>query len=70
MNYFKQLFASESVKGLLKELKVSMRSAKKESLPKNPTLGSLDFKLAMIRKQVLKAEVLEDKQRIRHLKRN
>ena len=48
--YFKQLFASESVKGLLKDLKVSMRTAKEKSLPKNPTLGSLDFKVAMIRK--------------------
>ena len=47
--YFKNVFAGENVKSLLKDLKVSLRDAKKNSQSPNPTLGQLEFKLAFIR---------------------
>ena len=56
-NHYRQLFSSENVKSLLKELKTTMKTVKKSSEVKNPTLSSLDFKLAFIRKQALKAEL-------------
>ena len=59
MNFYRKLFQSESVKGLLKDLKVTMKSAEQKTMKKNPTLSSLDWKVAMIRKQALKAEVAQ-----------
>lgn len=77
MNQFKQkdfkhyrnLFQAENVKGLLKDLKVSLRDAKTKSMAPNPTLGNLEFKLAFIRKQQMKAELAAQKKAQKQLKR-
>ena len=50
MKYYRKLFTSESVKSLLKDLKVTFRTSKDAMPQKNPTIGQLDFKVALIRK--------------------
>ena len=54
--HYSNIFRSENVKYLLKDLKKSLREAKKSTEATNPTLSTLEFKLAFIRKQQLKAE--------------
>ena len=54
--HYQNVFRNENIKHLLKDLKKSLKEAKKSQETHNPTLGSLEFKLAFIRKQQLKAE--------------
>ena len=46
-----------------------MKTVETKKMPRNPTLGSLDFKLALIRKQQLKTELTENKLKIKKIRK-
>jgi hypothetical protein len=61
-SYYRNLFATENVKTLLKDLKYTLKDASKRGNEKlNPTVNDLEFKIAFIQKTQFKAELLAAK---------